>query len=85
LPELVEGFFFLNPGREKQGRGFDKLSQVGFSERRSQMPGLIALIVAILVFWFVLKAVALIGAVLIGLAAAVAVYFVAEKLLNKAR
>jgi multisubunit Na+/H+ antiporter MnhE subunit len=49
------------------------------------MPGVIALIVAILVFWLVLKLVFLIGAVLIGLAAAVAVYFVAEKLLNKAR
>jgi multisubunit Na+/H+ antiporter MnhE subunit len=48
------------------------------------MPGLIALIIAIIVFWLVLKAVFLIGAVLIGLAAAVVVYFVAEKLLNKA-
>jgi multisubunit Na+/H+ antiporter MnhE subunit len=49
------------------------------------MPGLIALIIAIIVFWLVLKAVFLIGAVLIGLAAAVVVYFIAEKLLNKAR
>jgi multisubunit Na+/H+ antiporter MnhE subunit len=49
------------------------------------MPGLIALIIAILVFWFVLKTVALIGAVLIGLAAAVAVYFVAERLIGARR
>jgi len=49
------------------------------------MPGLIALIVAILVFWLVLKAVFLIGAVLIGLAAAVVVYFMAEKILRKAQ
>ena len=48
------------------------------------MPGLIALIIAILVFWFVLKIVFLVGAVLIGLAAAVVVYFVAERLLGKA-
>jgi len=46
------------------------------------MAGLIALVIAIVVFWFVLKIVFLIGAVLIGLAAAVAVYFVAERLLR---
>jgi len=49
------------------------------------MAGLIALIIAIVVFWLVLKTVFLIGAVAIGLAAAVAVYFVAEKMLHKAR
>jgi len=48
------------------------------------MPGLIALIIAIIVFWLVLKTVFLIGAVLISLAAAVGIYFVAQKLLGKA-
>ncbi len=49
------------------------------------MPGLIALVIAIIVFFLVLKAVFLIGAILIGLAAAVAVYFVAEKLIGQRR
>jgi hypothetical protein len=48
------------------------------------MPGLIALIIAVIIFWLVLKTVFLVGAVLIALAASVAVYFVAEKLLGKA-
>ena len=49
------------------------------------MPGLIALIVAIIVFVLVVKTVFLVGGVLIGLAVAAFVYFVAERLLGKAR
>ena len=47
------------------------------------MAGLIALIVAIIVFVLVVKTVLLIGGIVIGLAAAVFVYFVAERLLGK--
>ncbi len=48
------------------------------------MHGLIALIIAVIVFWLVLKTVFLVGAVLIALAAAAIVYAVAQKLLGKA-
>jgi multisubunit Na+/H+ antiporter MnhE subunit len=49
------------------------------------MPGVVALIIAVIVFWLVLKAVFLIGAVLISLAVAVAVFALATKLFkNKA-
>ena len=47
------------------------------------MAGLIALVVAALVFWLVLKTVFLIGSIVIALAVAVGVYFVAEKLIGR--
>ncbi len=49
------------------------------------MSGLIALIVAIIVFVLVIKTVFLIGAIVIGLAAAVIVYFLAERLIGLRR
>ena len=49
------------------------------------MAGLIALIVAIIVFVLVVKIVFLVGGVLIALAAAAFVYYVAERLLGKSR
>ncbi len=85
LPELVEGsFFFFDRAGKKEGWGFDKLSQVGFCERRFQMPGLIALIIAALVFWLVLKVVFLVGAIIIALVAAAIVYGIVQKYLGKA-
>lgn len=49
------------------------------------MAGLIALIIAVAVFLVVLKAVFLVGAVIIGLGVAVVAYFLAEKLIGQWR
>ncbi len=49
------------------------------------MPGLIALIIGVIVLVLVIKTVFLIGGIVLGLAAAVIVYFVAEKLIGRGR
>ena len=49
------------------------------------MAGLIALIFAVIVMVLVIKTVFFVGALLLGLAVAVGVYFVAEKLIGVGR
>jgi hypothetical protein len=49
------------------------------------MPVILALVVGILLFVILLKVLVFVGALVIGLALAVAVYFIAEKLVGQGR